>query len=164
MNMRGSLLTLRCRNCGERVSFSRADLQFKLRDLGFLRRDADPSDELLLEISQSLVASGRLGSCPACGLAKLGEATEAEIEAEEEGEWFGDVRSCKQCGSPIPPERIEVFPDTKFCAACQKKLDSGGAGKDDEYCPYCGDAMQLRAMSSPGAAYRMYCPSCRKFF
>lgn len=162
MNTRGSILTLRCRNCGEMVSFLRAELQAKLRDLGFLRREAEPSDELLLEISQSLIATGRLGSCPTCGKSTLGEATEAEVA--ESDEWFGDVRSCKQCGGVIPPERMEVFPDTQFCAACQKKVDSAGGGKDDEYCPYCGDVMQLRAVSSPGATYRMYCPSCRKTF
>lgn len=160
--MRGSLLTLRCRNCGERVSFSRTELQNKLRDLGFLRREAEPSDDLLLEISQTLLASGRLGSCPVCGQAKLGETTDAE--PAENDEWFGDVRSCKQCGVTIPPERIEIFPDIQFCAACQNKVDSGASGKEDEYCPYCGDVMQMRAVSSPGATYRMYCPSCRKNF
>lgn len=162
MSSRGSLLTLRCQNCGERVSLSRTDLQAKLRDLGFLRREAEPSDELLLEISQSLVLTGRIGSCPACGQSKLAESSDAESDFADE--WLGDVRSCKQCGMAIPPERVEIFPETRFCAACQKKVDSGAASQEREYCPHCGDVMQLRAMISPGATYRMYCPSCRKSF
>jgi predicted RNA-binding Zn-ribbon protein involved in translation (DUF1610 family) len=157
------LLSLRCRTCGERLELSREELKAKLRELNFLRRDAEPSDELLREIAQSLLASGRLAPCPACNHTTWNEAP-PDLNNDDDAAWLGDVRACTQCSATIPRERLEIFPNSKLCAACQKKLDSGAVSNDAEYCPHCGDHLQLRAARSAGATYRMHCPSCRKWF
>lgn len=39
------------------------------------------------------------------------DAALARIEAGE----YGD---CVRCGNPIPPKRLELLPDTPFCANC----------------------------------------------
>ena len=32
------------------------------------------------------------------------------------------TRPCQRCGVEIPPERIEVLPDTRLCVACSKAV------------------------------------------
>ena len=31
-------------------------------------------------------------------------------------------RPCERCGTMIPPERIEVLPETRLCVACSKAV------------------------------------------
>jgi RNA polymerase-binding transcription factor DksA len=155
-----ALLSLRCLHCGRREEFSSPQLLARLRELGSLRRGDEPSTDLLLELAQAAIADGRWGSCPTCGEAGLGAAPP---EAEEDVDW-GDARHCAECGAVIPAERIEIFPNSKTCAACQQKMESGAGSKDHEYCPRCGAVMQVKASRTPGATYRLYCPDCGKSF
>lgn len=32
-----------------------------------------------------------------------------------------NTRPCQRCGALIPPERIEVLPDTRLCVECSRK-------------------------------------------
>ena len=36
----------------------------------------------------------------------------------------GRYGTCQSCGRPIPTERLEVLPQTRFCAACPTAADS----------------------------------------
>jgi RNA polymerase-binding transcription factor DksA len=155
-------LSIRCQSCGRRSDLSHSELLARLRELGFLRREGEPSPELAVELAQSAIADGRWGICPDCGSARWG-AADAVDEADDAALW-GDARHCQQCGAVIPAERLEVFPNSTHCARCQQQSEQGPAADEVEYCPHCGNIMQLKASTSPGATYRMHCPSCRKTF
>lgn len=158
-------LTIRCQQCGRRIGASIPELIAKLRELGFLRREGEPSPELAVELAQSAIADGRWGSCPDCGRSRFGAAAadEAYDEANDPALW-GDARHCQGCGAVIPAERLEVFPNSTHCARCQQQCDRQPAAGEVEYCPRCGSIMQLKAVKSPVASYRMHCPACRKNF
>ena len=32
------------------------------------------------------------------------------------------TRPCERCGKEIPPERVEVLPDTRLCLECSQKV------------------------------------------
>ncbi len=34
----------------------------------------------------------------------------------------GKTRPCERCGAMIPPERIEVLPETRLCVACSQAV------------------------------------------
>ena len=156
-------LSIRCQSCRRRSDLSPAELLARLRELGFLRREGEPSPELAIELAQSAIADGRWGICPDCGSNGWGAATPAVDEADDAALW-GDARHCQQCGAVIPAERLEIFPNSTHCARCQQQGERPGAADEVEYCPRCGSIMQLKASASPGATYRMHCPSCRKTF
>lgn len=42
----------------------------------------------------------------------------------KEPEEFG---MCERCGSDISPERLDIVPHTRYCAACQKALEAEAA-------------------------------------
>jgi RNA polymerase-binding transcription factor DksA len=153
-------LSIRCQSCGRRADLTYAELLSRLRELGFLRREGEPSPELAVELAQSAIAEGRWGTCPDCGSARWGAASPMD-DVDEAADW-GDVRHCQQCGAVIPAERVEVFPNSTQCARCQQQSERGPAADEVEYCPHCGSIMQLKASTSPGATYRMHCPSCRR--
>jgi RNA polymerase-binding transcription factor DksA len=153
-----SALAIRCRACGHTERFTIDQLANRLRELGCLRRQAEPSPELALELAQSALADARFGKCAQCGAGALGTTTEQD-EADDAALW-GDARHCERCKQVIPPERLEIFPGTRLCPACQRK-DEAGASDEREFCPRCGDVLQLRAVRKPGAAYQMVCPSCK---
>lgn len=155
------VLSLRCQHCHRRDDLLADDLYSRLRELGFLRRGGEPSLDLALELSRNAISEGRWGNCPACGQPGYGITTEPR---EEEAADWGDPVRCEQCRSIIPTERLEVFPSTKLCSKCQVKVESGAPTGEAEYCPRCGDLMQLKRVQSPLAGYRMHCPTCRKTF
>ena len=35
----------------------------------------------------------------------------------------GDYGICENCGKPIDPERLEIFPETTFCVECKRKQE-----------------------------------------
>lgn len=43
----------------------------------------------------------------------------SEIEAALSRLTAGGFGHCEQCGTPIPPERLEVLPHTRYCVRCQ---------------------------------------------
>jgi predicted RNA-binding Zn-ribbon protein involved in translation (DUF1610 family) len=157
-----TLLTLRCSVCHRPTALDRRQVQQRLRELGFLRREGEPSDELLLEVARSLLPLRKLAACEHCGVASLSEGTSTDAD-DDSVSWPGEVRSCERCSATIPPERLELYPTAKLCAACQSKGASSPA-TEHEYCPRCGDHLQLRATPGRSAEYRMYCPACRKAF
>lgn len=160
------LIVVRCRSCGERVEITVAAAEERLRALGFLRRGGEPSHELLRELALEAVASGRLVTCPSCGGNTFADAANdtPSGDAGDSELWPGDVRTCEQCGQSIDPERVELFPATKLCTPCQRKVDAGGTTNDHEYCPRCGDILQLRPRRSGLASYGRYCQSCGKYY
>jgi hypothetical protein len=81
---------------------------------------------------------------------------------EDEDAW-GDVRSCERCGATIPAERLEVFPDTRLCVACQQRRDGGADEGEPEYCPRCGSIMRLQLSRKSGISRCvMRCDACGK--
>jgi predicted RNA-binding Zn-ribbon protein involved in translation (DUF1610 family) len=109
-----------------------------------------------------LIAAARKLTCPECGASGL--AASGEID-EDNGDW-PQARPCDACGQPIERERLEALPDAEYCAACQRRIESGQpAGGAVEYCPKCGAAMTLRLSKSAGVArYKLVCtgsPPCR---
>jgi len=78
-------------------------------------------------------------------------------------------RLCLECGSPIPDERIEFYPEATLCVRCQELLESTQPDhpSDIDYgtCPRCGKklAQRLSKKTSP-ATYFIGCsgyPKCR---
>ena len=62
-------------------------------------------------------------------------------------------------------ERLELLPDTTFCAACQRKAERGETTTETEYCPKCGAPMAVRLSRAAGLTrYVLVCtaqPPCR---
>lgn len=154
--------TLSCRHCSWRTTCGSAELANRLRLVGHLRRDKDPPDELLLQLAPE--AAGRM-TCPICKEIGL---SFSEADAEEqfnEADWQAAIL-CEVCREPIPPERLEVMPDSRRCVACQGKAESGTLEEDEpEFCPRCGSLVELRVSTRGGLThYRRFCtgtPACR---
>ncbi len=141
---------LTCRKCRFTQRCGPTLMMERLADIGMMKRDADPSLELLLELVRS--AADRL-HCPRCDGVGLA-VTEADDDAWDE------VRHCERCRAPIPVERIEVFPDATRCAACQNASDQG-SDQEREFCKHCGSVMSVQLRRTPGsAAYQLKCPDC----
>ncbi|WP_338067047.1 TraR/DksA C4-type zinc finger protein [Paracoccus endophyticus] len=54
-------------------------------------------------------------------LTALGQSDRAEIrriDAALARIAAGDYGDCVQCGNPIPDKRLQLLPDTPFCANC----------------------------------------------
>ena len=127
----------------------------RLRGAGLLRRvEAEDAKDLdyLLQLAGSV--KEKL-NCPTCGAGNY----QPELASNEDVSW-GDSRKCAGCQTLISPERLEVFPDSTLCPACQQKAEKGDSGQA-EYCPRCGTPMQVRQRRGRGiAAYELACPSC----
>lgn len=157
--MQSDVFTLRCVQCAKLETFTSDEVAQRLRKLGFLRRVDDQTASLLEELAVAAVESGRWGPCESCGSLDLVRVDSADNLDDD----WGDARVCEDCGKVIPAERIEAFPKTKLCLACQQKVEKGEASGEHEYCPRCGNIMQLRREPG-GTNFRMHCPACRKTF
>lgn len=145
-----------CPACGARTTERPDQVLARLRGAGLLRRAKDPDLSELVELFRA--ASDRL-TCDACGAAGL--RLEVPADQDDDEDW-GDPQPCEQCGALIPAERLELFPDTKLCVACQQQAEKGGGDTGEvEYCPRCGSIMQLRKTRSGITRYVMECPQCR---
>lgn len=77
-------------------------------------------------------------------------------------------RDCVLCGVPIPWQRLEAVPDTRFCVPCLEAAEAS-AGRDAEEnlgkCPRCGSPLKTYQRKKPGTtSYFVGCsgyPSCR---
>ena len=156
-------LELRCQQCGKSESYTVGDLWDRLRAKGFLRRQEEPSAELVQEIVRSCVADGLWEPCTNCGAVRPVPAFAPNEAAVADPAW-GDTIYCEVCKTVIPPERLELFPNSRQCVSCQRKLENGTNAKDAEYCPHCGDILQTKLVSRGVSSYRQYCPSCRKTY
>ncbi len=120
-----------------------------------LKRDDQGDMDFLLQLANA--ARLRL-VCPACGSGGL------DLEPDQDDDWDGAVKACAACGAAIPTERLELFPDSDLCAACQHQVDHGQTpDQHDDFCPRCGSRMIVRQRRASGlAAYEMICPACRR--
>jgi DnaK suppressor protein len=53
-----------------------------------------------------------------CAIEAIEELHDALVRVEE-----GSCGACQTCRRPIPPERLETFPQTRFCAACSESME-----------------------------------------
>jgi predicted RNA-binding Zn-ribbon protein involved in translation (DUF1610 family) len=147
---------LACPKCDWRSECSPAAALDWLRQAKMVRRDTAPEADLLGEL---LRAAGPKLNCPRCG----GAGLDARPAADENDEDWGMARPCQTCGKPIARERLEVFPDVRLCVACQAAFDRGEPSGPAQYCPRCGNVMQLGQSRSPGVTrYVLTCPKCRR--
>lgn len=117
-----------------------------------LRREAEPEpafvEALAAETTHRMV-------CESCGETGL-----VRTEAFDDFDVL-EAKDCVACGVRIPPERLELFPDSIRCAACTAALENGQAvGNDREFCSRCGDVLRMRTREQAVTRYQMYCPSC----
>lgn len=147
-------VVLRCRHCSNQQRLFDPQMVEIVQRHGMLRRDSTPPADLLRELLSTL--SVQL-PCDKCG--GLG----AIVEDDWSDDWSDEVL-CQGCEAIIDPERLEVFPDTKFCPQCQSSEESGAMpGQEVEYCERCGGIMKLSKRGGSGlAGYQMVCGDCGK--
>lgn len=46
-----------------------------------------------------------------------------EIDAALRAAAQGKYGICERCGNPIPPERLEIFPEARLCVSCKNELE-----------------------------------------
>jgi DNA-directed RNA polymerase subunit M/transcription elongation factor TFIIS len=145
-----------CVRCGNRERLDPLELIARLRKLGMLKRGDDADGQYLLQLAAA--ARDRL-LCSACG--RHGVSVQL---AEDRDEFESPSRPCAACGASIPVERLELFPDSELCAACQQRVDRGQTpDQHDDYCPRCGTRMVVRERRGSGlAGYELICPECRR--
>jgi predicted RNA-binding Zn-ribbon protein involved in translation (DUF1610 family) len=145
---------LRCPDCSWQSICGLPQMVEQLQTHRLLRPQADRDTAIIVELFR--VSAVKL-ICPQCG--RTGLLTRRREPLDEE-EW-GMARRCAECGTAIPVERLEVFPDATLCAECQRKDERGELGQAEEFCPRCGDVMVLRQSQSGGITrWLMRCPSC----
>ena len=154
MNERSPLLELSCPCCQWSQPCGFEAMIGWLRDIGGLRRESHPDPELVEELFER--SSDRF-TCPECESVGLRAAPSTFDDAE-----WSAIPPCEICGVPIPPERLEIFPQTTMCAPCQQKADRGETFEEPNYCPHCGSIMAMSQSRTGIARYEMKCPDCRK--
>jgi predicted RNA-binding Zn-ribbon protein involved in translation (DUF1610 family) len=147
------LFELHCSACLAATSCGPKEMAARLRQVGKLRRAAEPEAVVLAEL---FVAAAPGFRCDACGHVGLSP----KPAAGDNDDWEGQ-RACESCGRLIPAERVELFPNVKVCVACQSKNESGQDQAEPEYCPRCGAIMKLRQSRARGITrYVTTCPEC----
>lgn len=152
--------SLTCPGCGWRTVCGPGDIASRLRLVGLLRRDGDPDEEIL---SALLPEAAPRMTCPGCK--RIGLLVGDADEAGDDDDWQAAVL-CQRCRQPIDPERLEVFPDTRTCVACQSRAEAGEPEPEEpEFCPKCGSLVELRVSRGGGLTrYKRFCtgnPPCR---
>lgn len=156
----------RCSSCGKRNSVTLDELTQAVRSMGHLRRSAEPSAELVLELCRDTPLNITCWSCGATGLSLGNSSNEAAIDDEDEFDGWPDeasprLKRCEQCGEAIDPDRLEIFPDSKFCTGCQRKDEQGALNSDAGFCEFCGGRVQVSGRGGSGlAGYRLTCQDC----
>jgi hypothetical protein len=150
---------LTCRRCGWRTLCGRDDAIARLRLVGLLRREKEPAEALVQTL---FVEAAPRMTCPIC---KEKSLVALPSKDDDSGDWQVAVL-CEACREPIPPERLEAIPDTKRCAACAAKAESGQLTDiEPDYCPHCGALIEVRVSHGTGITrYRRVCtgdPPCR---
>jgi hypothetical protein len=151
---------LTCSACQHKTLCDELQLAARLRTVGMLRREAEPSydmiDALVLDASRKM-------ACDKCGHVGLKVILADDLDEDDwgSGTW-GEARKCERCCKIIPAERLEVFPNSKLCATCQSQADSGAADDEEpEYCRRCGSLMEMRRSTGTGISrYQMVCTGC----
>jgi hypothetical protein len=101
-------------------------------------------------------------ACDGCG--RVGLLFAPADEFGDDADWQRAI-VCVVCREPIPPERVEIFPQTRRCVASQDVADRGLEPEEPEFCPKCGALVELRVSQGGGITrYRRCCtgnPPCR---
>lgn len=143
-----------CPYCSWQEEGTVKELDGQLRRLGMIKREEQADLGLLLELARIKKPELR---CPGCR--KVGYTAEA-VDPNDDG--WGGGKPCANCGSEIPAERLELFPDQDLCAKCQGKVDDGRQLSGDDFCPHCGTPMVVKQTRSGLSRYQQVCPSCRR--
>jgi hypothetical protein len=154
---------LACAKCGWRTTCGEDELARRLRTLGLLRRSPHPPTELVSELLKVNIHRLACDACHHTGL--YGPTVSAGSESDDDdGDWQ-QARICEVCREPISPDRLEVFPTAKRCAKCQDLADRGAEPDPIEYCPKCGEVLEMRVSGGGGITrYKQFCtgnPPCR---
>lgn len=153
---------LTCQHCGWQTICGEDEIIRRLRLLGLFKRAANPPEDLVWELFLNNVDNFSCGNCRAAGLV-FSEPEKNDLD-DDEGDWQ-QASICEVCKKPIPPERVEIFPDAKRCVTCQDVADRGEEPEELEFCEKCGSLVELRVSRGSGITrYRRFCtgsPSCR---
>ena len=151
--------TLRCEACGWQTCCGQQEIERRLRTLGLLRRAPHPPEQLVAELLSVHLAKL---PCDTCGFAPLRLVDDAQPNAQDD---WQQAALCQICNQPIPPERLEVFPNAARCVACQDAEDRGEQSFEPEFCEKCGALLELRVSRGGGITrYKQFCtgdPPCR---
>lgn len=137
-----------CRNCDhvERAGYNM--MLRELRALGSFRKIDKPEPEMVQELFFRRL---EFIQCAKCDQATL-EISEEKVADRE----WGQANACERCKKPIPPERLEIFPETTRCAQCQDSASSS----EIEYCERCGGLMTVQQSSRGISRYIAMCSEC----
>jgi|LakMenEpi03Aug12_release.lakeMendotaPanAssembly.Ray.scaffolds.fasta_scaffold01655_5 predicted RNA-binding Zn-ribbon protein involved in translation (DUF1610 family) len=165
------LISTQCPKCGHHRWLAAADRLVWLQQAGFLRRQKDPSSEIVAEMFRLKMPEL---PCPNCQQKGVKIVPKTTVE-DDDSQWETNptlqsnqvsTRYCDQCRNPIDPERLELFPTTVRCVDCQRRIEKGELQPDGsqatnaDYCPRCGDFLQTVRNRSSLGAYRVQCSSC----
>ena len=112
------LYEVKCSNCGHSEVCGTPQMLAKLRDRGMFRREKEPDPVVVQEL---FAAQATEMVCSQC----LAPAVDVVLLSDLDDQDWGQARICTRCGSPIPLERLEVFPDAVLCTDCQQAADRG---------------------------------------
>jgi len=128
-----------------------------LRASGRLRSHSEATPDELRELALVLAPQQSCPHCAAVGLT-------ARPADDDEADWPA-ARRCEECGSLIPAERLEVFPNASLCAACQAGEERGEQTATGEFCAKCGSPLVVKLSRGAGIQrYKLACsnnPPCR---
>lgn len=150
------LLELRCPACALSTTLDVTAGMDWLRSLGKLRANSDATPDVIRELVRAIAGEQVCSGCRAAILT-CHDVRDAE-------DWPSAPR-CLNCQRLIPPERLEVFPGTELCVACQGQEDRGQIPSVGEYCSKCGSPLVMRPTTGAGIRrYKLVCsgnPPCR---
>ncbi len=145
-------LDLKCPACDRTQLVGKEEMLQILRTEGKFRRDVKPKSDTVIQLFESTAASLSCSQCNHEGL--------TTSPAELDDDW-GDAVCCQSCREVLDPDRLEIFPDAKYCPSCQKKSDAGELDQVVDYCPRCGSIMKIQSKGGSGLAqYVLRCGSC----
>jgi len=133
-------LELRCPGCLWREVCGPVEIAAWLRKAGKLRSRSHPELPVLYDVFQA--TAPRL-SCPKCGKPRLTVANAIEHATP----WPGETL-CLCCSKPIPKERLKAIPGVRYCATCQREAEQGRPKQEQDFCPRCGAALEVRVVGA----------------
>ena len=166
------IVTTCCPHCQHTRPWTAADRLAWMQQAGYLRRQKDPANDIVAEMFRL-----KLSELPCPNCQRPGSKIVANVQAIEDDDSQWDtaapaaesttaVRYCSDCREQIDPDRLEFFPETTRCVACQRKQENGestgnnASFTEDDLCPRCGDFLQTRRNRSSLTPYRVQCGNC----
>ncbi len=156
-----------CVHCGVSETWRPAETAEALQRHGMLKRSAADDVGLLWELLAATAPRLRCTHCEQEGLQVVrlahrpvaGDA--GQSNHDDDFSAWPEARACRGCRQPIPAERLELFPHEVLCAACKDAAAASPELSEDDFCPRCGDRLQVRLSQGRTANYQLTCPSCR---